>query len=87
MKRIQGFSVVEILIAVAVVAIVGALAYVAWNNFAGNDEPAVSETATSDTQEPAKIESESDLDDALNTIDSTSVDDDDATEAQNEARL
>lgn len=87
MKRIQGFSAVEAVIVVVVLAIVGALGYVAWNNFVATDDTQTSETSTPTEQEPTKIESKSDLDDALNTVDSTSVEDEDATAAQDQADL
>lgn len=87
MKKIQGFSAVEVVIVVVVLAIVGALGYVAYNNFVANDDTATTETTTSSEQEPAKIESKDDLDQALNTVDSTSVDDEDAAAAQDQADI
>lgn len=87
MKRIQGFSAVEVVIVVVVLVILGALGYVAYNNFVANNDTSTKETTSSSEQEPVKIESKDDLDQALNTVDSTSVDDEDAAAAQDQADL
>lgn len=88
MKRIQGFSAVEITILVVVLAIAGGVGYVAWNKFMAKDSKTESsQTASSDTQKPTEISNKDDLDKALETVDSTSVDDDDVSTAESQANF
>ncbi len=82
MRRIQGFSLVEVVIVVAVVGLVGVLGYVAWDKF--GTEPA---TKTSDQQTAEKIETEEDLNEAEELLDATEVVDSEAGQAEAAAKL
>lgn len=91
MKKQNGFTIVEGVIIVVVIAIAGVVGYVAWNKFAAKDDNTASvstkttSTKTSEEQEATPIKSSADLDKATSTLNSTSLDDSDATAAENQA--
>ncbi len=85
----KGFSPVEIVMVVAVVAIIGVVGFVAWNKFAPkSDSKTATESSITKTSEEVKavpIKSSEDLDKAVDTLESTSLDDTDVTSAQKQA--
>lgn len=71
----NGFSVVEAFIIIVVVAIIGALGYVGYNQLTKNGAQKATETSAA-IKAPEKIESTGDLDKAVKAVDDTSLDGD-----------
>lgn len=71
----RGFSAVEAVIAVLVVAAIGVTGYLAFNRMQDNSKPSSSEQATkATTPEAPAIDDDNDLDAAAKTLDETNVD-------------
>ena len=93
MKKSNGFGAMEIIMALAVVVIVGAVGYVAWSKFVAKNDTSTSlsdqsgSTKTSDQQDATPITSAKDLDSAVKTLDSTSLDDSDTAAAESQANF
>lgn len=83
MRNNRGFSVVEVVVLLAVLVIIGALGYVAYNNLILNND---SQSASSDESaltadsltSPVVIKSSSDLDKIAEELDSLSLEDSDS---------
>lgn len=70
----KGFSIVEVLIIVLVLALVGFIGWKVWDNLA-NKPAATNDTTTQQETTPAtEVESKSDLDKVDKTLDDTNVD-------------
>jgi prepilin-type N-terminal cleavage/methylation domain-containing protein len=86
--RQRGFSAVEVVIALLVLAAIGVTGYLAFNRMQNaNKEPSTSEqTANDDASSAPAIADTDDLDAAAKTLDKTDVDaaDTDATELDSE---
>ncbi len=75
-NKIQsGFSALIIAVVIVVVALVGALGYVAYDKFIAIDQNTIEQSAVADdmksvtTAEPAKVVDSADLDEAISTLD------------------
>ncbi len=86
-KNNPGFSLIEGLMIVIVVAIIGTLGYAAWHTMhADKHEP--TPTATSSVETPAQpINNKSDLDAAEKTLNSTDLNDSNLDQASQQASL
>ena len=86
MKLSRGFSLIEGLIIIAILAVIIALGYVGWNRWQDskntptkNPESSQTSSDSNDTPTAQPIESEDDLDKASTSLDDASLDDDEAT--------
>lgn len=77
MKRTHGFSVVEVGLVIAVIAILGGLGFVFYNKWAASQaktaQTSTTQSATTAATTAPTITKASDLDKAASTLDSTDV--------------
>lgn len=79
MKNRKGFAIVEFVLVVAVLAVLGTVGYLAYNNFVA---PKPTEEAALSTQ-PVKINNAKDLDAVNSELDKLPVDDSDLDQLDN----
>jgi prepilin-type N-terminal cleavage/methylation domain-containing protein len=85
MKK-SGFTIVEVLIVVATLAIICGVGYVAYKNFTNpKDEQATSSSTTSDTSSTVKVETTDDLTIVDTQLDQLEIDDGDAEQLESAA--
>ena len=82
MKRQDGFTLVEAIFIVIILAIIGALGYLAYTNIIAPQSKTAetSSVASSGSSAPVKVESKKDLDTASSALDNVSVDDTDSSQ-------
>lgn len=80
MVRNKGFSIVEVLIIVLVLALIGFIGWKVWDST--NNPPSTDETTTQ--QAPKEIKTEEDLDKADKTLDETNIEGDEANQLETE---
>ncbi len=89
MRAQRGFSAVEVVIAIFVVAAIGATGYLAYNRMKDSDKTptATQQTNSAETPNAPTIDDDSDLDAAAAALDATNIDASvtDATELDTEA--
>lgn len=74
LRSSQGFSAIEAIIIIVIVAAIVAIGYVVFNRVNDNKEQTTSQTTGTDTPAAPDINNSSDLDEADTTLDSTDVD-------------
>lgn len=78
----RGFSPVEIIIVITIVAVIGGLGYVAYKNISSNQlksDSSAETTQSAPTEEtPVKVESTKDLDTVTTQLDDIAIDDSDS---------
>lgn len=80
MRNKNGFTIVEIVILIAVLAIIGALGYMAYNNLiAGNSTNSKDAASSNQTVAPVVVKSSSDLEKVTKELDAMSLEDSDST--------
>lgn len=80
MKKNEGFSIVEIVIAVVVVAVIGAVGWMAYTNVFAPKTDETSQKPTTTATEQVTIEDASDLDKVDETLDDITLEDEDTAE-------
>ncbi len=75
MKRVSGFSAVEVLIVITLVVLVGLVGYNVYSmNVARNNSTTEQQAIADQTPEAPEINNESDLDTAAQTLDAVDID-------------
>lgn len=78
MKQNKGFSLIEGILVLVVIAIVGLVGYLAYTNFIAPDDESVTSSNTTQQQEeaePVVVESSEDIDSAIKALDDISIED------------
>lgn len=80
MRNKNGFTIVEVVIFIAVLAIIGALGYTAYNNLVANHDSTATDASASPapTATPVVVKSSSDLEKISSELDAMSLEDSDS---------
>ena len=87
-RKDNAFTIVEVLIAVVVIALLGFLGWKAWDAASNNDDnasPTSSQVESSESSSP--VNNEKDLDAAAATLDETVIDDSESTRLETETNF
>lgn len=80
MKKINGFSIVEILIVISVIILIGAVGWLAYTNMSAPKSADETSEQTSADAPHVTVENEPDLDKADTALDDMNLEDSDTTE-------
>jgi prepilin-type N-terminal cleavage/methylation domain-containing protein len=81
--RHNGFTIIEVLLAIVVIGIIGAIGYIGYTNLIA--PKTTTDTVSTTTQDPVKIENKTDLDNASTQLDNVQIDDSDNSQLDSAA--